>query len=72
MSRHLSDFEERRLDQLAFAADEAEDDYRLRGPRLTPVLREQLREKMHNAQHDLEAFIQGKVLRQGGDDAKGT
>lgn len=61
MSRHLSEFEDRRLDQLAFAAEDAEREYKTRPKGLPVEQRIILREQMELTQQQLTQFVAGVV-----------
>ena len=57
MNRHMSDYEERRLDQLAFAAEKAEYDFKTRPKGLPVAVREALRTRMEVTQKQLATFV---------------
>lgn len=57
----MTEFEERRLDQIAFAADEAEERYRKRKPGLPPEERQRLKDDMEYTQDQLARFMRGLV-----------
>ncbi len=61
MSRSMTEFEERRMDQLAFAADDAEREYKMRPKGLPLEKREALRDQMETTQAQLTAFVQKAV-----------
>lgn len=63
MGRQMSDFEERRMDQLAFAADEAEERWMKHPPGLPPERRQELRDDMETTKKQLTDFVQKVVTK---------